>query len=362
MEGQELRARFNNFQQFLQHALYCSDVNCILPLCVNTKLKLKHSQVCRETRKCVICQEMKSLALKHSEYCVDYYCRIPFCMEAKLNIIQETASQIDLSDCLDAIFQDDKSWDPQKESTKIRSGSNVTGPSSRSTSSSSDAFPNQCQMSSPSSELGMNKCPPMPTKEFLNSSHLSQQQLTICQSAITVAREIANPQQGGVMGPYPASNQSTLTTSTETAVIPLFVKGREKVVTSPQDLINLPFLSTSSRAQAKNLPSQQSNQNSNKRRRESIHQTTARGSCRSSRKKETFGTGTSLAVCLNLNSIMGRQNAVASSQSILLKVRFMNALYSIMRMTMNTKTRGELSICVSSLKSALNEVKTLHKE
>jgi len=89
---------FSNLQQFLQHALNCSNPSCILPLCVNTKLKLQHSRGCKELN-CTICEEVKYLASKHSESCVDFNCRIPFCMGAKPDTHE--SAQFNLNKCND---------------------------------------------------------------------------------------------------------------------------------------------------------------------------------------------------------------------------------------------------------------------
>lgn len=81
MSGQAWR---DELESFLPHALDCVDPNCLLPLCVNLKLTLRHVQLCEKVDKCTICQGMKSLAATHSNSCRDYYCRVPFCMEAKV--------------------------------------------------------------------------------------------------------------------------------------------------------------------------------------------------------------------------------------------------------------------------------------
>ncbi|XP_078370990.1 uncharacterized protein LOC144654666 [Oculina patagonica] len=86
MSGQAWR---DELHSFLPHALDCVDSNCLLPLCVNLKLTLRHVQLCEKVDKCTICQGMKSLAATHSNSCRDYYCRVPFCMEAKVTTQQQ---------------------------------------------------------------------------------------------------------------------------------------------------------------------------------------------------------------------------------------------------------------------------------
>ena len=78
----------NELHSFLPHALDCVDPNCLLPLCVNLKLTLRHVQLCKKLDQCTICQMMKSLAATHSDSCRDFYCRVPFCMEAKVTTQQ----------------------------------------------------------------------------------------------------------------------------------------------------------------------------------------------------------------------------------------------------------------------------------
>ena len=78
-----------HFEQFVLHALDCSDPNCPFSLCVNTKLMFKHTQRCTSVN-CPICQQARSLALNHSKTCQEYFCCVPFCMEAKLTTFVES--------------------------------------------------------------------------------------------------------------------------------------------------------------------------------------------------------------------------------------------------------------------------------
>ena len=80
-----------HFEQFVLHALDCSDPNCPFSLCVNTKLMFKHTQRCTSIN-CPICQQARSLALNHSKTCQEYFCCVPFCMEAKLTTFVESQS------------------------------------------------------------------------------------------------------------------------------------------------------------------------------------------------------------------------------------------------------------------------------
>ena len=109
MSGQ---AWHEELQNFLPHALDCVDPNCLLPLCVNLKLTLRHAQGCKKVDNCTICQGIKSLASSHSNSCRDYYCRVPFCMEAKV-----TAQQQVLMDELGKVF--DAGLDSQEDGETI---------------------------------------------------------------------------------------------------------------------------------------------------------------------------------------------------------------------------------------------------
>lgn len=369
MAEQDSGKRFNNFQQFLQHALECSDPNCVLPLCINTKLTLKHLQVCRKKVNCSICQEMKSLAAKHSEYCIDYYCRVPFCIEAKLEMFKvKKAAEVHLSDCLDVILQDEKSWGSAQKERVVMELSNTSGsllaispspPSvSQSRNPSAEESPNQntlTHMPPP----GMKKTPPLAAKDSVSHSppiyNLSSfsnpsrgvclQQRSRCQSAVTVATERALSQWGGVVEIYPrgpACNQRTLTTSTQPTIQHDLSK-----VSSPSVLV-----------QERKVSSQESSQITNRKVKQSMDEMNA--ICPSVSSPVGRTSGASPAMRLSLNSSMGRESKAKNMQSSPLKVRLMNALFGVMHLSMKTKTRAELLICVGSLKSALREFKTLN--
>ena len=79
----------DELQSFLPHSLDCVDPKCVLPLCVNLKLTLRHAQHCEKGEQCHICQGMKTLAATHSNSCRNYYCNVPFCFQAKVATQQQ---------------------------------------------------------------------------------------------------------------------------------------------------------------------------------------------------------------------------------------------------------------------------------
>ena len=83
------QARQDELQSFLPHSLDCVDPKCVLPLCVNLKLTLRHAQHCEKGEQCHICQGMKTLAATHSNSCRNYYCNVPFCFQAKVATQQQ---------------------------------------------------------------------------------------------------------------------------------------------------------------------------------------------------------------------------------------------------------------------------------
>lgn len=371
MAGIELgtSGRWCNIQQTLvQHIFDCSNHECIIPLCVNTKLMKKHSQVCKKEN-CKICQEMNSLASKHSETCVDHSCRVPFCAEAKST--DQADAQIDLSDFLDAIIEDNTPRRPHNQSTNELDSTNG-GFQARSVSSALDAPLNNdalMQMFPPLStamcdrsrvagnplppgsvlspkqnallkmsptllDIGIKECPSVAASETFNHSSSFKNPSLFSKSS-------SLKQQNG------RPLQVSMTTKSRVATSRLSVQGLEDA-----DLQQIGFadrlccsINLKSSEQEKVSQSQQRIPNRNKNHRESIHQM-------------SMGDHTkSLMACPNYSSIMGREDDSTSSQSILLKVRFMNSLNSMMQLILRTKTKRELLICFNSLRNALQESK-----
>lgn len=371
MAGIELgtSGRWCNIQQTLvQHVFHCSNHECIIPLCVNTKLMMKHSQVCKKEN-CKICQEMNSLASKHSETCVDHSCRVPFCAEA--NSTDQADAQIDLSDFLDAIIEDNTPRGPHNQSTNELDSTNG-GFQTRSVSSVLDApsnndalmqmfpplstamcdrsrvapdplppgsvlFPKQntlLKMSPTLLDIGINECPSVAASETFNHSSSFKNPSLFSKSS-------SLKQQNG--GPL----QVSMTTKSRVATSRLSVQGLEDAGLQQKGFADRQSCSINlkSSEQEKVPQSQQRNRNRNKNHGESIHQMSMGDHVKS------------LMACPNYSSIMGREDDVTSSQSILLKVRFMDSLNSIMQLILRTKTKRELLICFNSLRNALQESK-----
>lgn len=371
MAGIELgtSGRWCNIQQTLvQHVFDCSNHECIIPLCVNTKLMMKHSQVCKKEN-CKICQEMNSLASKHSETCVDHRCRVPFCAEAKST--DRADAQIDLSDFLDAIIEDNTTRGPHNQSTNEVDSTNG-GFQTRSVSSALDAPSNNdalMQMFPPlstaMSDRSLEAADPLPPCSVLSTKQhaLLKMSPTLLDIGINEFPSVAasetfnhsssfkNPslfskssslkKQSG--GPH----QVPMTTKGRMATSRLSVQGLEDAGLQQKDFTDLLFCSINlkSSEQEKVPQSQQRNPKRDKNHRESIHQ-------------RSMGDHTkSLIACPNYSSIMGKEEDATSSQSILPKVRFMNSLNSMLQLILRTKTKRELLICFNSLRNALQESK-----
>lgn len=371
MAGIELgtSGRWCNFQQLVQHVVDCSSHECIIPLCVNTKLMMKHSQVCKKEN-CKICQEMNSLASKHSETCIDDSCRLPFCAEAKST--DQADAQIDLSDFLDAIIEDNTIRGPHNQNTNKWDSTNGGFPNrsvscaasnngalmqmfpplstamcDRSLVAANDHLPPGSvwspkqdallKMSPTLLGIGINGCPSVAASETFNHSSL-------------FSKSSCLKQQNG--GPH----QVSMTTKSLAATSRLSVQGLEDAGPQQKDFTDLLCCSINlkSSEQEKVSQSQQRNPNTNKNHRKSINQMRVGGHDVCAEK--THDTK-SLMACLNYNKIMGSEDDAASTQNILLKVRFMNSLNSMMQLIARTKTKRELLICFNSLRNALQESK-----
>ena len=369
MAEQEPEGRLSKIQKFLQHALDCLDPNCILPLCVNTKLKLKHSQICRNKLNCAICQEMKSLASKHSESCTDFNCRVPFCMEAKLEMVGK-AAQIDLSDCLEVILQENESLGfntederaPPESNTKSRFLQPKFPPLRQATLSHTpilEAASNQkeiTQMFPILLEKDMSNCPPMESvvyspplySPFSESPRPCLDQSARSQSTVTMPTEMANYQKGDVVEPYLAPNQSTLTTSTQVTRSPLFVERQKNAAAMQEGSDGLPS------PLEQNVSRQQLSQNAKTQKSIAVQLNAACASVSSQTTRAPHNATSTV------DRNMGAVNKANDTQRrLLLRVRLMNALSGLISLVMKKKTRGELLVCLKWLRNALDEIKRL---
>ena len=304
---------------------------------------------------------MNSLASKHSESCVDHSCRVPFCAEA--NSTDQADAQIDLSDFLDAIIEDNTPRGPHNQSTNELDSTNG-GFQTRSVSSVLDAPSNNdalMQMFPPLStamcdrsrvaadplppgsvlspkqhallkmspillDIGINEWPSVAASETFNHSSSFKNPSLFSKSSRLKQQNV---------GPL----QVSMTTKSRVATSRLSVQGLEDAGLQQKGFADR--LSCS----IKVPQSQQRNRNRNKNHRESIHQMSMGDHAKS------------LMACPNYSSITGREDDATSSQSILLKVRFMDSLNSMMQLILRTKTKRELLICFNSLRNALQESK-----
>lgn len=353
---------FNN--QFLQHALECSNPKCILPLCVNTKLKLQHSRGCKKIN-CSICQEMWSLASKHSESCQNYNCRIPFCMEAKLDMHKR--AKVDLSDCLDALLKDKASAEvSQMERVAVKTTRPQRGPQSLHKSQDSESTPH-LTASTPTSPSVLEFAMDMSTystvdlnamvnhlapfcKTFTPFENSPQPCLEQCrgQPGINVAPDGAISPWCGSMEPFRAFHNNALTREMTTPRSFVMESGKARENTATNQHITIGH---STSAQEQNIASRQINPNTLESK-DQLNTACLPSCAEEASHNATFGVDTSFD-----GSVAG--DSQANDSQTQLKARLIHALYNILRLAMQTNSTDELRICVTSLRSALYEAKKL---
>lgn len=362
-EPQQGAEVFNNLQQFLQHALDCSNPSCILPLCVNTKLTLEHSQECNKS-KCAICQEMKSLASRHSESCVDRHCRIPFCMEAKLDTHNKrTQMLIDLNDCLDVILKDNENAEGHREIERVSTVTTARqqrcleslrkSQDGEITSGQTGTAPNSPSLFKPvdthSPAASSTVVNPYSATFFKASSPAKFPRLILDQdrgqASINATTDTNDSSWCGFMEPFSASQDSTFTAmSQERATSQSSVeeiKARENATTNHQVMIDLSSTFPPTRQQ--NDEGLQISQSSNK----DMQGTMV------ANVYQNYSTPQAIGL---VDGSVARDKEAKNTQT-LLKVRLFDALYCILRLIKHTKSAEELLMCITSLKSALYQVK-----
>lgn len=345
-------------KQFLQHALDCSNPSCILPHCVNTKLKLQHSRGCKK-RNCTICQEVRYMASKHSESCVDYNCRIPFCMEAKLDTHER--AQLNLSKFLDGTVDNDQSAVGSASIGRAiamiarpqgchdrESAPNLTlatPPPSPSVSRlglglSMDSYPSVTANSTHNNPASFHN-----TSASTNSPHHCLSKNNAVKSNInSVASDSASSPWHGFVKPIPAYHDSTLTTNTqERTTWPSLATGGQNTAANTHVTTDLSSLSLHIRQQNDAVGVRVS-QNTNKR----IHKSTDQlqvEACHSSPLSMGIGLSCSLA------KVKRTHNTRA-----LVKARLIDTLYNILQLIKRTSSTEELLMCITSLSTALGEL------
>ncbi|XP_068703852.1 uncharacterized protein [Montipora foliosa] len=349
----------NTFQQFFQHALDCVDPSCILPICVNMKLKLKHSQICHQKTSCALCKEMKSLASQHSQQCKDFYCCVPFCMEAKLEMFKQDYL-VDLDDGIDFLSQEKNSGCGQKtDKENTISATNSAGtflqansPSLQGTASS---YPPPLRHLSPS----QNRLPR--TLPSYNDAVMQMPQSVVETDFIDNLPFFSNHAQSA--GNHQATAPRTINRARSQSQDPpdnLPCEQRSPT-TNPQD----PLTSTSSFAEkhvlseATEIDLVITNANDVSFQPEKIELERDVGHSLSQKVADTskYAQG---ANYLSMDSFSGGDIVNAKSNINLCDLRLMDASYGIMRHVINTKTRRELLMNFGLLRSALRVMKRLN--
>lgn len=350
---------FSNLQQFLQHALYCSNPSCILPLCVNTKLKLQHSRGCKKLS-CAICQEVRYLASKHSESCVDLNCRIPFC-------------RLNLSKCLDGIVNDDQSsvgdstsigraiaatgkqqgcFESLSNNRDRESTPDVTLATSTSTSVSRPVI-SQGSLSPMTSNRTIND--PIPSHNTLsgsNSHHRLPSDNNVFLSDINVASDTASLQWYGFGEPLPAYHESTLTTNTqERTTWPSLTTARANALANAHIMTDLSSPCLPTRGQNDTVSVQMS-QNTNQQSHQSTNQLLDT-TCFQTEVKACHSSPPATRVSSNGGTAKVNR---ATNTRILVKARLIDTLCSILQLIKRARSTEELLRCIRSLSIALGEL------
>ena len=281
-------------------------------------------------------------------------------MEAKLEMIGK-AAQIDLSDCLEVICQENKSLDLKTEDKRAAPKSNMksgflhhNSPPLRHVTSSQtpslEAASNQKAITQMLLKNDMSNCPPMESvihsPPFYSPTSFSdsplQDQSTTGQLTVTMPTEMANSQKGDVMEPYQALHQSMLTQATSS---PLFVEQHQNAVLAQKGSDGLPSPSPLLQQISQNTKTQEP----------TAVQLNATCVSVSSQAMTAPHNATSPVDCK-----MGAEiKAVDTQRRLLLRARLMNALSGLISLVMKTKTRGQLLVCVNWLRNALDEIKRL---
>ena len=374
-----------HFEQFVLHALDCSDPNCPFSLCVNTKLMFKHTQRCTSVN-CPICQQARSLALNHSKTCQEYFCCVPFCMEAKLTTFvesqiteQSTRHAENSLDCVSQTQGTTKTPLNENGSLNIEAGSHLfeqqspegntmhlpeqTSMCPRRVRSSSLNLNSSAQKSSPSlKRLNTRSSSLKASKTSSNWSVSNDQKTTLSSRVDTEERR------------YPSQTTSPDHQQRDIFMDP-FRGSQEKPVTI---MVN----------QTENI-----NQGNSGTQTECVRETSLACSDEQKRKYPNLQTevrGKTIREQCNATPVICQtsqhlqqqqqqqqqqqpsQNSVrAEGVSLrskshktgdrLLKRRFFHVLFGLQQLILNTKTRQELLICVGSLRGALQEIYNLNK-
>lgn len=371
-----------HFEQFVLHALDCSDPNCPFSLCVNTKLMFKHTQRCTSVN-CPICQQARSLALNHSKTCQEYFCCVPFCMEAKLTTFvesqiteQSTRHAENSLDCVSQTQGTTKTPLNENGSLNIEAGSHLF--EQQSPEGNTMHLPEQtsmCPRRVRSSSLNLNSS--------AQKSSPSLKRLNTRSSSLKASKTSSN---------WSVSNDQKTTLSSR---VDTEERRYPSQTTSPdhqqRDIFMDPFRGSQEEPvtimvnQTENI-----NQGNSGTQTECVRETSLACSDEQKRKYPNLQTevrgktireqcNATPVICQTSQHLQQQQQQQQSSQNSvraeglslrskshktgdrLLKRRFFHVLFGLQQLILNTKTRQELLICVGSLRGALQEIYNLNK-
>ena len=372
-----------HFEQFVLHALDCSDPNCPFSLCVNTKLMFKHTQRCTSVN-CPICQQARSLALNHSKTCQEYFCCVPFCMEAKLTTFvesqiteQSTQHAENSLDCVSQTQGTTKTPLNENGSLNIEAASNLF--EQQSPEGNTMHLPEQtslCPRRVRSSSLNLNSS--------AQKSSPSLKRLNTRSSSLKASKTSSN---------WSVSNDQKTTLSSR---VDMEERRYPSQTTSPDHQQRDIFMDSFRRTQEGPVPitvnqTENINQGNSGTQTERLRETSLACSDEQKRKYPNLQTeirGKTVREQCNATPVIcqtsqhlqqqQQQQQQSSQNSVraeglslrskshktgdrLLKRRFFHVLFGLQQLILNTKTRQELLICVGSLRGALQEIYNLDK-
>ena len=374
-----------HFEQFVLHALDCSDPNCPFSLCVNTKLMFKHTQRCRSVN-CPICQQARSLALNHSKTCQEYFCCVPFCMEAKLTTFvesqiteQSTQHAENSLDCVSQTQGTTKTPLNENGSLNIEAASNLF--EQQSPEGNTMHLPEQtslCPRRVRSSSLNLNSS--------AQKSSPSLKRLNTRSSSLKASKTSSN---------WSVSNDQKTTLSSR---VDMEERRYPSQTTSPDHQQRDIFMDSFRRTQEGPVTitvnqTENINQGNSGTQTERLRETSLACSDEQKRKYPNLQTeirgktvreqcNATPVICQTSQHLQQQQQQQQQQQSSqnsvraeglclrskshktgdrLLKRRFFHVLFGLQQLILNTKTRQELLICVGSLRGALQEIYNLDK-
>lgn len=369
-----------HFEQFVLHALDCSDPNCPFSLCVNTKLMFKHTQRCTSVN-CPICQQARSLALNHSKTCQEYFCCVPFCMEAKLTTFvesqiteQSTQHAENSLDCVSQTQGTTKTPLNENGSLNIEAGSHLF--EQQSPEGNTMHLPEQtslCPRRVRSSSLNLNSS--------AQRSSSSLKRLKTRSSSLKASKTSSN---------WSVSNDQKTTLSSR---VDTEKRRYPSQTRSPDHQQRDIFMDSFRRTQEGPVTitvnqTENINQGNSGTQTERLRETSLACSDEQKRKYPNLQTeirGKTVREQCNATPVicqtsqhLQQQQQQSSQNSVraeglslrskshktgdrLLKRRFFHVLFGLQQLILNTKTRQELLICVGSLRGALQEIYNLDK-